>query len=529
MTTEMPSNDQVDVRKKMLRGGVFMSMSPFASLILGLIVSWQIQLFISPGQYGLFEWYNVLSSFFITLVPFRLPSALGRYIGFSIGKEDDESVNKLRKSLTAISLILVPVSGLIAFFITPIVLSSIGRGSEYLILDGLIFSFGVMCINLSAFTKSVASAYREFRNLGIGNFLANVTSQVAVLVLIPLNWGIRALFMKSLILGLFTALFLYFTVKNIWSLKGPMYPLKPLIKFAYPPIVAFLFAYTLNEVLIRAIFQYYDTLGFSGELGLYGFAVRIVTFVNAFTIGYYSTIGSYYTVALGKSTKDLNDVFQWTVRMSFFIFTPMIVICLVMAPSAFLMVFPLYYWAYQYFAILIIQLYFFLFLRPLHAILSASANTQYILASSILASIISGFLMFILIDYGLLFVMIGYISNGFFSALFSAIFVRKCVPDVNLRVTRIMQFSIIAFSALAPSVVIHFLQIDPLLEILTNLSLFILIYIGATRFRRLVTVSEIRKATVFLPSRLVGPVTKFLVSLFVRRGESNREITSSQK
>ncbi|MFX1579773.1 MAG: lipopolysaccharide biosynthesis protein [Promethearchaeota archaeon] len=529
MTSELPQDEQVDTRKKMLRGGIFMSMSPFSSLILGLIVSWQITLFISPSQYGLFEWFNVLSSFFITLIPFRMPNALGRYIAYSIGKEDEVSVERLRKSLTVLSMILVPVSGLVAFLVTPFVLSSVGRGSEYLLIDGLIFTFGVMALNLSAFTKSIASAYREFRSLGIGNFLANVTSQVVVLVLIPLGWGIRALFMKSLVLGLFTAIFLYLTVKNIFSIRGALYPLKPLIKFAYPPIIAFLFAYVLNEVLIRAIFQYYGTLGFGGDLGLYGFASRLVTFVNAFTIGYYSTIGSYYTVALGKSTKDLNDVFQWTVRMSFFVFTPMIVICLVMAPSAFLMVFPHYYWAYQYFAILTIQLYFFLFLRPLHAVLSASAKTEYILASSILASIISGFLMFILIDYGLMLVLVGYISNGLFIALFSVIFVKKSVPDLNLNVAKIWQFSIVAFFALGPAVVVHFLRINPILELVINVTMFVAIYVGATRFLRLVTDSEIRKAMVFLPARLVKPVTKFLILLFIRKSEANHTSMRNQE
>ncbi len=525
MTVEMPSDEQVDARKKMLRGGVFMSLSPFASLILGLVVSWQIQLYISTDQYGLFVWYDVLTSFLITLVPFRIHNAIGRYMAYSIGKEDEESVVNLRKSLTVSTLILVPLSGLIAFFITPIVLTLSGRGSEYLLIDGLVFTFGVMSINLSSFPSVVASAYREFRNLGIGNLLANVASQVVVMVLIPLNWGIRALLMKSIILGLVTAIFLYSTVKNIWSLKGSLYPLKPLIKFAYPPIIAFLFAYVLNEVLIRAIFQYYDTLGYGGELGLYGFAVRIVTFVNAFTLGYYGTLGSYYTVALGKSIKDLDDIFQWTVRMSFFIFTPVIVVCLVMAPSAFLIVFPRYYWAYQYFGILIIQMFFYLFLRPLHAILSASANTQYILASSILASILSGFLMFIFMDFGLMFVVLGYISNPIFSALFSVVFVKKSVPDLNLRVGRIMHFSAIAFSGLVPAVVVHFLRINPILELAANASIFIVIYIGATRILKLVTESEIRKATVFLPSRLVDPVTRFLISLFIRRGELSNQIS----
>jgi O-antigen/teichoic acid export membrane protein len=523
MTTEIPSNGVVAERKKMLRGGVFMSLSPFASLILGLVVSWQIQLFISPEQYGLFEWYNVLSSFFITLIPFRLQSALGRYIAYSIGKDDEESVQSLRKSLTIITLILVPVSGLIAFFVTPFVLTALGRGTEYILIDGLIFTLGVMSINLSAFTKSVASAYREFRSLGIGNLVANTASQVVVLVLIPLNWGIRALFMKSVILGLFAVLFLHLTVKNIWSLKGSMYPLKPLIKFAYPPILAFLFAYALNEVLIRAIFQYYASLGFSGELGLYGFAVRLVTFANAFTLGYYSTVGSYYTVALGKSSKDLNDIFQWTVRMSFFIFIPIIVLCLAMAPSAFLMVFPAYYWAYQYFAILILQMFSYLFLRPLQAVLSASANTQYILVSSILAAVLSGFLMFVFVDYGLLFVTLGYVSSPFISAFFSAIFVKRCVPDVKLRVARIVPISIIAFSALFPATAVHFLRIEPFLELVLNVLIFVVLYIGATRLLRLVTSSEIRKATVFLPARLTEPVTKILISIFVRREESNRK------
>lgn len=522
MTTEISQNEQDAVRKKMLRGGVFMSLSPVASLILGLIVLWMIQSYISAEQYGLFEWFNVLSSFFITILPFRLPSAFGRYIAYSSGQDEVDTIDSLITSSTVMTLLLVPVSGLVAFLITPIVFSSLGLGTQYLLIDGIIFTFGVMSINLSAFTTSVATGQREFKNLGIAKLIANVASQCTVVVLIPLNWGISALLMKSVILGLITTIFLYFTVKNIWSLKGSRYPLKPLIKYAYPAIISFLFAYILNEILIRVIFQQYASMGFTEELGLYGFAVRIVTFINALSLGYYSILGSYYSQALGRSPKDLNEVFQWTVRMSFFLFTPLFVVCLVVAPSVFLIVFPVYYWAYKYFVILIIQLIFLLFVRPLHAVLSAAAKTQHILVTSILGALGSGALMVLAFSFGLQMVVLAYISVSVFVVFFSIIFVRKTVPEINLRVKKVGPISVVALSSLVPAVIIHYMRLEPPYEFVINALVFLLIYVAGARFLRLITISEIRKATVFLPTKLVSPFAKFLILIFVRREKEAR-------
>ena len=73
MTAPNPPKGRTEEKTELLKGSVFMSISPVTSLVMGLLVTWLIQVYITPEQYGVFEWFNVLSSFFITIIPFQLP------------------------------------------------------------------------------------------------------------------------------------------------------------------------------------------------------------------------------------------------------------------------------------------------------------------------------------------------------------------------------------------------------------------------------------------------------------------------
>ncbi|MFW9957316.1 MAG: lipopolysaccharide biosynthesis protein [Candidatus Odinarchaeota archaeon] len=510
----------IDGKRRVIRGGVFLTFSPAASLILGLVITVLIGIYILPEEYAIFEWFNVLTSIFITIIPFQLPSAIGRYVAVAKGANNPDEIDQLAKSSTALSLILVPLSGLIAFLLTPFLFTAIGIGTSYSIIDILLFSFGIMCMNLSSFAVSMSSGLQEFEKLGIGQFLGNVLSQGFLMVLIPLGWGIRALILKWALLGLVLSIFLTLSVRRIWTLRGFLYPLKPLIEFAYPSIIAFFFAYLFNELLIRSIFQNYID---QSELGLYGFAVRLTTFINALTLGFNNAIGPHYSVAVGQGgTQALEGEVRWTLRMSFFLFLPLIIGAIIIAPAAFELVFTAYYWSYKYFAVLMIQLFFFLLVRPYASVLGAVAKTKQVLASAIVSSVASGILMIVFIDYGLLFVVIGYASVAFFSALINALWIKKEVK-ISLSIRQILPITIVSFAAIIPAVMIHYLRLGPLIEIASIVLMFIFVYVTSIRLLKLVTVNEIQKAVSFLPSRIAQPLSHALIRIFTRtRDESSR-------
>jgi len=515
MDNSVSEPSSIGDKQKVIRGGVFLTASPAAALILGVFITVLIGDYILPEEYAVFEWFNVMSSFFLTIIPFQIPNAIGRYIAVAKGGADQSAIESLVKSATVLSLMLVPVSGIVAFTMTPFVFSFVGIGAQYSILDTLIFSVGVMSLNLSAFTQSVSSGFQEFEKLGIARFLGNLVSQGFLIVLIPLGWGIRALLTKWVLLGLFTAILLTLTIRRIWSLRGSLHPLKPLIAFAYPAIISFLFAYALNELLVRSIFQLYAD---QNELGLYGFAVRLTTFINALTLGFHNAIGPHYAQAVGQGgSLALGREVQWTLKMSFFLFLPLIMGTIVIAPAVFRIVFPVYYWSYRYFAILMMQLFFFLFVRPYSSVLGAVAKTKQVLVSSVVASIVSGILMLLMIDYGLLFVVIGYASGAFFYALVTSFWVKRDV-GIGLGVRQVAPMIITSFATIVPAALIHFMRPNPFVELAANLVMFFLIYLVSIRFLRLVTANEIRKATLFLPERMSSPLSRFLIRLFTRNG-----------
>jgi O-antigen/teichoic acid export membrane protein len=504
----------IDDKQRVIRGGVFLTLSPSASLILGLIITVVIGVYILPEEYAVFEWFNVLASLFITIMPFQLPSAIGRYVAVAKGANDPRTIDQLAKSATMLSLLLVPLSGIISFLMTPFVFTIVGIGSRYSIVDILIFSIGIMCMNLSSFAVSTSSGLQEFEKLGIGQFLGNVISQGFVIVLIPLGWSIRAIILKWALLGLVITIFLTLTVRRIWTLRGNHYPMRPLLEFAYPTIIAFFFAYMFNELLIRSIFQ--NTID-QNELGLYGFAVRLTTFINALTLGFHNAIGPHYSKAIGQGgNQALGNEVKWTVRMSFFLFLPLIVGAIIIAPAAFEILFPAYYWSYKYFAVLMMQLFFILLVRPYSSVLGAVAKTKQVLVSSIVSSIASGILMILLLDYGLVFVVIGYASAAFFTAFINALWIKKEVK-INLGIRQILPITIVSFVAIIPAVMIHYLRLGPIIELVSIAMMFILIYTISIRFLRLVTVNEIEKATSFLPNRIAKPLVRGLIRIFTRK------------
>ncbi|RDE14616.1 MAG: hypothetical protein C4K48_06100 [Candidatus Thorarchaeota archaeon] len=513
MADSMIDSSSIGDKQRVIRGGVFLTLSPVASLVLGFIITVIIGVYILPEEYAVFEWFNVLTSFFITIIPFQLPSAIGRYVAVAKGANDSDTIEQLAKSATVLSLFLVPLSGIISFLITPYVFTAVGIGSSYTVVDVLIFSIGVMCMSLSSFAVSMSSGLQQFEKLGIGQFLGSLLSQGPVIVLILLGWGIRALILKWALLGIVISIFLTLAVRRIWTLRGSLHPMRPLIEFAYPAIIAFLFAYIFNELLIRSIFQNYVD---QNELGLYGFAVRLTTFISALTLGFHNAIGPHYSRAVGQGgTQALENEVRWTMRMSFFLFLPLIVGATIIAPAVFEMLFPAYYWSYKYFAVLMIQLFFFLLLRPYASVLSALAKTKQVLSSSIVSAIAGGVLMFIFVDYGLVFVVIGYASSGFFAALMNALWIRKEIA-ISLGIRQILPITVVSFATVIPAVLIHYLRLDPMVELASIATMFILIYIISIRLLGLVTSNEIQKAASFLPVRLAQPLTRTLTRVFTR-------------
>lgn len=507
----------------MIRGSIFLTISPVTALILGIFISYLIDKLIPTGNYGIFSWFNIMNSILITVIPFQFPGAITRYLAVAKGGNNQNDINNLLKTSSVLALALVPVSGLVTLVVTPFVFNTfIGIGGQYGLLDVVILTVGVMCINLSAFSVSAMSGLQEFEKVGITQFIANILGQVVVIVMILYGFGIRALLFKWVVVGILTTVLLSFALRRIWSLQGRIYPLRPLIKFAYPVILSFLFAFFLQEFLIRFIFQSFSS---SEELGLYAFAMRMFVFVNSLRLGFYRALSPYYAEAEGRGDAAVFErEVHWTMKISFFIFIPLFVGSTIIAPAFFLLFFENYYWSYQYFAVLMVGLFFSLFSTPYIAILNAKAKTQQILVISVISSVVSGVVMLLVMYYGVLFVSAGYVlllvvatyaSSWLFLAVFAGFWVKRII-GINLGIRRVLPFVIIAICMLFPAVLIHLLRLPPLIELTAIFSVCTLIYLIPIRIFRIVTANEIQKATLFLPKRLAAPLTKAIIWILTR-------------
>lgn len=520
-------------KKRMLRGSIFLTLSPVAAFFLGLVISILIDDLIPASSYAVFSWFALMNSFLVTLIPFRLPGAISRYIAVSKGANRKEDTQNLLKTNSILTLLLVPLSGVVALVITPFVFNSIvGIGGQYSFLDLSIFVIGIMCLNLANFTVSAMKGMQEFNKIGIAQFIANTVGQAVVIFLLVYGvaiqgitaLGVQALLVKWVVVGLLTSIILILSVRHLWVLRGKAASLKPVLKYAYPMVISFLFAFFFTEFLVR-----YFLNPFGDELGLYGFAVRMVTFVNALTIGFYTALGAYYAQACGKGdATSLENEVRWTLKISMFLFLPLILGVIVIAPSFFLLVLPNYYWAYQYFVILMAQVFLMLFNKPYTLVLNALAKTRTVLIIQIISSMLSGLLMFLfflfgplfvlwgLLDNALLLVVLGYASSTFFALLLSAFIVKRYV-GIKLSLRQLIPLVIIGLCIIPPAILIHLLYLPPLYEFSLIVLIGLLIYLLPIRYFRLISEVELRKAAQFLPKRLAIPFANFIVRLFVRR------------
>ena len=529
------SSPEVDLeldKKRMLRGSIFLTLSPVAAFFLGLIISILIADLIPPENYAVFTWFSLLNSFLVTLIPFRLPGAISRFLAVSKGAKKEDEVQALLKTNTMLTLLLVPLGGVTAIIITPLLFSTIpGISGFYTPVDIAIFALAIMCLILADFTVSSLRGIQEFNKVGLAQFFANTVGQAVVIILLIVGvaiqgivaLGVFALILKWIIVALLTAVLLILSVRKIWILRGNRAPMKPLLKYSYPVVISFLFAFFFTEFLVRFFLNPY-----SAELGLYGFAVRMVTFVNALTIGFYTALAVYYAQAYGKSdAKSLENELRWTLKISLFLFLPLVIGVIVISPSFFLLFLPNYYWAYQYFVILMGQVFLMLFNKPFSQVLNALAKTRTVLIIQIISSIISGFLMFFffiygplfvlfgLIDNGLLLIVFGYASSTLFALLMSAFAIKRSVR-IKLGIRQVLPLVIIGLCIIPAAVFIHLLYLPAIYEFTIIILVSILIYLLPIRHFRLISENEIRKAMQFLPKRLAPTLANFVVRLFVR-------------
>ncbi|MFX1476088.1 MAG: oligosaccharide flippase family protein [Promethearchaeota archaeon] len=275
MTDSIPKDAAIKRKQRMLRGSVFLTLSPITALILGIFISFLINDLIPTDSFAVYSLFNIMNSILVTVVPFRLPGAISRYLAVAKGRNSKSEIDDLIKSSTLMTLVLAPVSGLVALITTPLIFDWL---IDYEFLDVVLLAIGVMVINISAFSMNTMKGLQKFSEVGIAQFIANILGQATVIILIIYGFGIHALLSKWIVVGVLTAVFLTLAFRRIWSLQGKTYPLRPLLKFAFPGIIAFLVAFFFQEFLSRFIF-----LSFSSyELGLYAFAMRMYIFVNSF-------------------------------------------------------------------------------------------------------------------------------------------------------------------------------------------------------------------------------------------------------
>ncbi len=512
-------------KQRVIRGSIFMTLSPVAALFLGIIISVLINDYIPTDSYGIFSWFSSIFSIFVNIIPFQIYGAISRYLAVAKGSKDQDKVDNLLKTNTILSLIIVPLSGLSVLIVTPFIFNGVGIGGQYDFLDVVLLAIGVMGFTLSSFSIGPMMAFQKFERVGIIRFLTNTLGQVAVILMIVFGLGIRALLLKWFIVGILTAILFTIVFRKMWSLKGKIYSLRTLYSYSAPGILAFIFAYLFQEFLIRYIFQSFS----ADPLGHYEFAFRLFTFVNALTIGFYSALSSFYADAVGRGdTVALEHEVRWTMKISFFVFLPIIMGVMASSPSIFLLLFENYYRSYLYFLILLFGIFLSMFGQPPNIILNAVAKPHLVLLSSVISSIISGILMILALYYGLLFVtaeyfstvlllvVAAYISHRLFVSVLSGFLVKRRV-GINLGIRQVLPLVAIAVGMLIPAVIIHFLRMPALLELIWVLAVCTLTYLIPIRLFGIVSRDEIQKATLFMPRRLAIPMANALIWIFVKK------------
>jgi len=491
-------------KTRTITGAFFLSLQPVSAMILGFLIVHAISKNISSEDLGIFSFLNMLYDWYANIFLLMIHGAIVKYVGEYVGRGDKQIVCNLVKTSTIYMLIIAPTTAFIVFFVTKFIFSLLYLELEFYTI--LIFCLATGSSIVFLLTIALGRGLQKLREVGTISFLGSIVSQTITWVLITAGYGISSLVFRWLLANVIIAFLLILSDKSLITLKGDFFPIRKLVTFGLPILIASIIAFIGKQSFLRLVLMNYFSLS---DVGYFEFGMRLSLLVSALTVGYHYALAPYFSTDYGYGGEQLvSKNLGWTVKFGSFVFSPLIIGSVVVGKIIFNIAFNEYLPAYSFFVVLALGLWPVLLLRPFSAVLVAVGHPMMLLITRIISILLGMPLTFLLIKVGALGIPIAWAFMDTIWSCLNFFFCRKYMK-INVDWKKTLLFPISAVVAL-PAVLIEINFLQDLYALFTVSLTILITYIVFIRFLDLITEREISTALDFLPEGLKRKIVRIV-------------------
>ena len=427
----MAGTENSVAKRRVLRGGVYLSLGPVSALFLGFIVNFIIGIYIPPETLGEFSFINEFINMTTTIGLFGLPAAITKYLSENIGKQEHQTVDAIKKTNTILSIGLGLLSLVFTLIVTPIFFELLNF--ELTLIKQVLISLTTVTVITSNLAISILRGYYDVERIGLFDLIASIISRLVVIFCILVTFDIYSMLLRFIITGVILLSMVFTSSRKPYKLEGETFSPKKLFTFGLPGTTAFAVGIIGQNLLLKGLML---ILFSQTDVGYFDFAFRLSNFINTITIGFFSGLTAYYSRLLGEGgeQKIISDG-GWIFKTSLFIFSPVIIGSIAVSKVFFEDFFLLYFPAFSFFLVLNLRLLVLVPYRVYTHVLDSVGKTNVKLISKI-TSIPLGYLT-LLVTYpiGPLSIAISWSVMEIIGVLtlyfFSEYYVKSYVPNTE--------------------------------------------------------------------------------------------------
>jgi O-antigen/teichoic acid export membrane protein len=494
-------------KRRVFRGGAFLSLGPIAAILLGFIVSFFVGLYISPDSLGEFSFVNEFISLVTSVALFGLPGAFTKYIAEYLGREDQLKLNSLLKTQTSLTIGICIFSSFFTLIAAPIYFNLLDLQITGLKL--LLIVLAVSSTIISKFAVSTINGYYDVERLGVYDLIANVISRLIVILCIIITFNAYSLIVRILVINIILISLIPTSKRRIYTLEGYSHPVKPLFSFGLPAMVAFAIVLIGQNLLLKTLilFQFGQN-----QVGFFDYAFRLASFINTATLGFFASLSSYYARLLGEGgTRKIGLEGGWIIKSSLVIYSPIIIGSIIIGKLFFEEIVPSYAPAFSFFVILTFGILFLVIFRPFVFMIDAIGKTK-VKIYRIFTALPAGYIIFFLTaPLGPLSIVIAWVTMDIVGTLTIYFFCRHYVGDIIIEKKKSLLCLVSALIMGIPVLIVN-LIIPGLLAIPFMVIIGFLVYILLVRELHLISEQEIRATSSFvLPKKMAKFAERLLI------------------
>ncbi len=504
----MKNTNAVIPKRKVMKGGILLSIGPIIAICLGFIVTSFIGLYIDPGSLGEYSFTIEFVSLMTTVILFGVPGAITKYLAEYIGRNDQAKIDALLKTQILLTLIFCIFSLITTFISTPFFFLFLGF--DLTPVKMLIITLTIFAMIISLMSSSTIKGYYDIEQLAVFDIIASVISRILVIICILITLNVYSLLLRFLITHLILLTLILITKRKKYTMKGNIHPLRPLFSFGLPGTVSSTVVLIGGNLFLKGSILF---LFGKKQVGYFDFGFRLSTLINTVTAGFYVGLTAYYSRLYGEGgVEKVGLEGGWIVKSTLLIFSPIIIGSLLIGKVLIEEVFINYLLSLPFFIILTLKILFVVTFRPFMHMADAIGKPR-VKVYRVITSLPAGYLaLFLTYSLGPICIAIAWVTMDLVSALTISVLCRYYIGKIVIERRKSLLCIVSAFIMGGFVYLVDLLIYDLFVAIPSMIITGMIVYFVLVRELQLVSPQEVRAvSSSFLPEKLAKIPEKLLL------------------